>query len=67
MDDIEGVWTEAAFDFLVRKSPLIGQIPGGPNSRYGWGTNVTMDVRETVLDPDCDEQKENCSSGWHFE
>ena len=67
MDDIEGLWNASTLRFLVVKSPLIGQIPGGVMSRAGWGANLTLDATDHVTDPDCDPSVENCTEGWHFE
>ena len=47
-----GIWNMNQTDFFIEPSPLIGVISGGATVARKWNTNVTIDARANVTDPD---------------
>ena len=54
MENEIGLYGEDMLELYIEKSPLRGSIVGGGRVARRWNTNVTIDARTEVQDPDVD-------------
>lgn len=52
MEDEIGLYGEDMLEVYILPSPLRGDIMGGARVARRWNTNVTVDARSFVQDPD---------------
>lgn len=52
MDDVPGVETINTTTIEIIRTPLIGEIAGGPSVPKKWNTNATLDAKTNTYDPD---------------